>query len=151
MKKTICLLLCVAMAFCVSSCKKGSDNKNGNANSTAVSSEAESSANSNNTNNNQNSNNPKNNSKESTTTPMPKTKASEAVSISQDDALKKLSDFYGSAYHVEETKKKGSVQHYEVRDNTGNLYAKLEVNLKTSNAKETVVHSGEVNEFNLLV
>ena len=87
----------------------------------------------------------------STTTPMPTTKAKDAIPISAEEALKRLSEFYGSAYSVEEKELKDDIQHYEVRDKKGNLYSKLEVNLKTSDVKETIEHSGEVNEFNLLV
>ena len=87
----------------------------------------------------------------STTTSMPSTKAQEAIPISSEEALKLLSGFYGKAYAVEEKEKQGDIQYYEVYDKHKNLYAKVEVNLKNSDTKETIEHSGEVNTFNLLV
>ena len=162
MKKTISLLLCVAVAFAFVSCKNnsaGEEKSNTvtsqttveNTTTAAVSKPDETITETTGKAKKNKTKKSKKKTTESTTTPMPKTNAKEAVSISRDDALQRLKDFYGSAYHVEEKEKKGNIQHYEVRDNMGNLYAKLEVNLKTSDAKETVLHSGEVNEFNLLV
>jgi hypothetical protein len=87
----------------------------------------------------------------STTTPMPSTKADEAVPISVNEALDRLTEFYGAAYDVNASVKEDNIQYFKVTDKQGNLYARVEVNLKTSDAKETVEHSGEVNEFNLLV
>ena len=169
MKKILCVLLCVALAFCFISCKNGAESSGKKENTTYYSeystnangqvkpvSSTDNNKNETNTDKSKNkasekTNNNSKKTKQTTTTPMPKTNAKEAVSISRDDALKRLKNFYGSAYQVEEKEKKGSIQHYEVSDSVGNLYARVEVNLKTSDVKETVVHSGEVNEFNLLV
>ncbi|MBR3737150.1 MAG: hypothetical protein IKN26_00280, partial [Eubacterium sp.] len=87
----------------------------------------------------------------STTTPMPETSEKDSIPISSDEAFKRLCEFYGNAYTVEQKKLKGDIQHYEVRDSKGNIYSEIEVNLKNSDAKETIVHSKEVNKFNLLV
>ena len=142
MKKIISIMLCFAILFAFASCKKadtkgvitdsGGVSQNSGSEASAVS-EAE------------------NETTESTTTPMPTTQAKDSIPISAEDALKRLSEFYGSAYSVEEKELKDNIQHYEVRDKKGNLYSKLEVNLKTSDVKETIEHSGEVNTFNLLV
>ena len=147
MKKIVLIMLCFAIAFAFASCKK--DNASGiitdskgvsqqSSSDTSAVSKAE-------------SGDEKSETTVSTTTPMPTTKAKDAIPISADEAYKRLSEFYGSAYHVEEKELKDDIQHYEVRDNQGNLYSKLEVNLKNSDVKETIEHSGEVNEFNLLV
>ncbi len=153
MKKIICVSICVIIAFAFASCKKGatkgvitdSGGVTGQTQSSDVS--AVSSAQS----TTEEKKDEKETTKESTTTPMPSTKAEEAIPISKDEALERLSEFYGSAYKVKEAEKKGDIQHYKVFDNAGNLYAKLEVNLKNSDVKETIEHSGEINQFNLLV
>ena len=85
------------------------------------------------------------------TTKSQTTKAEEAIPISVNEALDKLDEFYGSAYNVNATVREGDIQYFRVTDIKENLYARVEVNLKTSDAKETIEHSGEVNEFNLSV
>ena len=155
MEKIVCLFICVIIAFAFSSCKKGEASgvitdsggvtgQTQTGDGTAVSSDKSKET-------KETTKKSKKNATVSTTTPMPETKAKDAVGISSREALEKMSDFYGSAYHVEQKDKKGNIQNYEVRDNLGNLYAKVEVNLKTSDAKEIIEHSGEINTFNLLV
>ena len=85
------------------------------------------------------------------TTKSQTTKAEEAIPISVNEALDKLGEFYGGAYNVNATVREGDIQYFRVTDKKENLYARVEVNLKTSDAKETIEHSGEVNEFNLSV
>ena len=86
-----------------------------------------------------------------TTTQMPSTKANEAIPITVNEALDRLSDFYGSAYDVNASVKEGDYQYFKVTDKKGNKYAQVKVNLKTSDAEETIEHTKEVNYFNLLV
>lgn len=93
----------------------------------------------------------KNKTTQSTTTPMPSTQKEDEIPISVNEALDRLSEFYGAAYNVNATVKEDEYQYFKVTDNKGNDYAKVKVNLKNSNAEETIIHSGEVNKFNLLV
>jgi len=139
MKKIICLILCLLFALSFVSCKniaskKAGDNTAQNTSSSAQGAEGKTEG-----------------SSVSTTTPMPTTKKRDAVSISSDDALTRLSEFYGAAYKVSEKEQKDGILYLEAHDINGNLYSEIEVELDTANVKETIVHSGEVNEFNLLV
>ena len=156
MKKLLAIMLCAVIAFAFAACKNdetegiktdsgGVSQQSGDASSETSEADSKGATGA------QSGSEEKDVSLPSTTTPMPSTEAKDAIPISVDDATLRLSKFYGSAYHVEEKVEKNSVMYYEVRDNLGNLYAKVEVNLKTSDAKETVEHSGEVNTFNLLV
>ena len=155
MKKLITIILSVVLVFAFASCKKSETNgvitDSGGVSQSSENGEASSVSSADENKSEQETKETTKKAKETTTTPMPTTGAKDAISISAEDAYKRLSDFYGKAYHVEEKEKQDDIQHYEVRDNMGNLYAKLEVNLKTSDVKETVEHSGEVNTFNLLV
>lgn len=90
-------------------------------------------------------------SKEQTTSQKTTAKAKETVPITVNEALDRLSSFYGSAYNVNATVKEGFVQYFKITDKKDNLYARVKVDLKTSKATETIEHSGEVNEFNLSV
>ena len=83
------------------------------------------------------------------TTTAPSTRAAETIPITVNQALDRLSEFYGGAYDVNATVQENGIQYFKITDKQGNLYARVEVNLRTSDAKETVEHSGEVNEFNL--
>jgi hypothetical protein len=88
-------------------------------------------------------------SKEQTTSQKTTAKAKETVPITVNEALDRLSSFYGSAYNVNATVKEGFVQYFKITDKKDNLYARVKVDLKTSKAIETIEHSGEVNEFYL--
>ncbi|MBR4240751.1 MAG: hypothetical protein IKR97_00850 [Eubacterium sp.] len=153
MKKVISIFLCAAVLFAFTSCKKDSANgiitdsggvsqQSESGEASAVSSADESG---------KADNKKESTTKESTTTPMPETSEKDSIPISSDEAFKRLCEFYGNAYTVEQKELKGDIQHYEVRDSKGNIYSEIEVNLKNSDAKETIVHSKEVNKFNLLV
>ena len=139
MKKVICLILCFSCLFVFASCKNTAS-KNAGENSTQNTSSSA-----------QGTEEKTESSSVYATTPMPSTKKRNAVSISSDDALTRLSEFYGAAYKVVEKEEKDGILYLEAYDINGNLYSKIEVNLENSNVKETIVHSGEVNEFNLLV
>ena len=158
MKRILALILCLAIIPVFASCKK--DNANGiitdsggvsqqseSGEASAVSSADESGK----ADNKKESTTKDSATTESTTTPMPETSEKDSIPISSDEAFKRLCEFYGNAYTVEQKELKGDIQHYEVRDSKGNIYSEIEVNLKNSDAKETIVHSKEVNKFNLLV
>ena len=149
MKKVICLILCISAVLAFSSCKKG--NEDVTTTQTEQTSQVVSTTNSSTTAPSTEKQSTTEKTTEKTTTPMPSTKASEAVPITVNEALDRLSSFYGAAYNVNATVKEGNIQYFKITDKKDNLYARVEVNLKTSDAKETIEHSGEVNEFNLSV
>lgn len=72
------------------------------------------------------------------------------TSISLNEALNVLSDFYGSTYNVNATIVEDGWQYFAVIDKKGEKYATVKVNLSTSDAVETIVATGETNEYNLL-
>ena len=167
MKKTICLIICVTIAFAFASCKNGANKTTQDNSSTEYSTLESTEATTESTevsdttakNGEAKSDTTDKNSKEKTSKKKKKATTEEeneedyegSIPISREEALEVLSQFYGDAYNVEQKKQKGDIQYYEVRDNKGNLYAKVEVNLKNSDAKEIVEHSGEEYKFNLLV
>lgn len=72
------------------------------------------------------------------------------TSISLNEALDVLSDFYGSDYNVNATVVEDGWQYFSVIDKKGSKYASVRVNLNTSDAVETIIATGETNEYNLL-
>ena len=153
MKKVICIILCISAMLAFASCKKGGEEATTSATSqTEVSTTtAENATTAATTQKQTTTETTTKKTTQKTTTPMPSTKASEAVPITVNEALDRLSNFYGSAYNVNATVKEGDIQYFKITDKKENLYARVEVNLKTSDAKETIEHSGEVNVFNLSV
>jgi hypothetical protein len=92
--------------------------------------------------------------KKTTTTKKSVTKAKSSdndTSISLNEALDVLSDFYGVAYNVNATVSEDGWQYFAVYDKYGTKYASVKVNLSTADAVETIVSTGETNEYNLLV
>lgn len=69
--------------------------------------------------------------------------------ISVNQALNVLDDFYGKTYEVNATIVEDGYQYFAVFDKKGTKYASVKVNLSTSQAYETILETGEVNEFNL--
>lgn len=92
--------------------------------------------------------------KKATTTKKTTAKAKDSdydTSISLNEALDVLTNFYGAAYNVNATVEEDGWQYFAVYDKKGTKYASVKVNLSTSDAVETILATGEVNEFNLLV
>lgn len=80
-----------------------------------------------------------------------KARGSDDTSISLNEALDVLTDFYGSTYNVNATVVEDGWQYFSVTDKRGTKYASVKVDLSTADAVETIIATGEVNEYNLLV
>ena len=154
MKRIVCIILCISAMLAFASCKKGTED----ATTTTAPKSTMQSTKSISTTKAQESTaasstekqTTSEKSKEQTTTSQKTTaKAKETVPITVNEALDRLSSFYGSAYNVNATVKEGFVQYFKITDKKDNLYARVKVDLKTSKAIETIEHSGEVNEFYL--
>ena len=78
------------------------------------------------------------------------TKKEDAIPITVNQALDALTAFYGTAYDVNATVTEDGYQYFSVTDKKGNKYSSVKVNLATSDAVETILDTGETNEFNLL-
>lgn len=90
--------------------------------------------------------------KKTTTTKKTTTKQKSSdndTSISLNEALNVLSDFYGTAYDVNATVVEDGYQYFAIYDKKGTKYASVKVNLSTSDAIETIIATGETYEFNL--
>lgn len=72
------------------------------------------------------------------------------TSISLNEALDLLGEFYGTAYNVNATVVEDGWQYFSVTDKKDTKYASVRVNLSTADAVETIIATQEVNEFNLL-
>ncbi|MFR5874963.1 MAG: hypothetical protein ACLUFN_00580 [Eubacterium sp.] len=72
------------------------------------------------------------------------------TSISLNEALNVLTDFYGSTYNVNATIEEDGWQYFAVYDKKGTKYASVKVKLSTAEAVETIIDTGEKNEYNLL-
>ena len=70
-------------------------------------------------------------------------------SISVNEAFNYLSDFYGKSYTINATIKEDGIQYFKVFDKKGNLYSRVSVDLDNSKMTETIVDSGEINEFTI--
>ena len=154
MKKTICIVLCIAAMFAFVSCKKDGGQEETTISTTAQSetvSTTQKPAEPSTTKEQSTSQTTTEKTTDKTTKKEPSTKENEAIPITVNEAIDSLTEFYGAAYKVHATVKEGSIQYFKITDTQDNLYARVEVNLKTSDAKETIEHSGEVNEFNLSV
>lgn len=162
MKKTLCTLLCICALLMFASCHNGEGDITTTAATEQTSqTQSESTSKKDETTTKADTSETTGTTAYSTTAPSttkkkepastPSTKANEVIEITVNQALDRLSEFYGSAYDVNATVKENSIQYFKITDKKGNLYARVEVNLKTSDAKETIEHSGEVNEFNLAV
>ena len=159
MKKIICIMLCISAVLVFSSCKNGGGEVTTTAaatepasvSRTVPSTEPDESEAENTSSVQTTADSTTEAPTEDKTTTAPSTRAAESIPITVNQALDRLSEFYGGAYEVNATVKENGIQYFKITDKQGNLYARVEVNLKTSDAKETIVHSGEVNEFNLSV
>lgn len=161
MKKYVCIVLCIFSALIFTSCKNSAEitastkegvsaTEQGDKNETSSSSANETSQKPSQASDKEEKTTSQARSENESTSQKPR-EQTDSIPISIDEALDKLRDFYGAAYDVSATEKDGSVQRYEVKDKKQNLYAVVEVNLETSDAKEKIIHSDEINEFNLSV
>lgn len=78
-------------------------------------------------------------------------KNTDTYTLTADDALTELQEFYGTLYTVKKAKGKEDSPAYTVTDKNGKEYATITVDLKTGTATEKIAGTGEVNKFNLLV
>lgn len=67
------------------------------------------------------------------------------------EALDALYIYYGDGYQINGTVSEGDDYYFAVYNNKNDKYASVKVNLKTGNATETIVASGEKNTLNLFV
>lgn len=87
---------------------------------------------------------------EKTTKKSKTTEFSGEMSISVNQALDALESFYGKDYDINATVNEDGFQYFAVFDKKGNKYASVKVNLDTAEATETIVSTGESNDYNLL-
>ena len=155
MKKAICIILCVSAVLAFASCKKGGEDVSTTAPSQSAVQEqtsstaapVQSSASSEEKTTQAEKAGEKTTEKSAEKTTAQSTRENEATPVTVNRALDWLEEFYGGAYNVNATIKEGNIQYFKITDKQGNLYARVEVNLKTSHGKEKVSHSGEENEF----
>ncbi len=75
--------------------------------------------------------------------------SAEIQSISVNEALNVLQEFYGDTFTVNATINEADYQYFAVYDKNNEKYASVRVNLSTSEAVETISATGEKNEYNL--
>ncbi len=148
--KIICCVLILSTVFMFSACS--ASNKEETTQSTASSKTQQSSV----------SNSAENTQEETTQNTTEKTTAEKTskkttttefsgeMSISVNQALDALENFYGKDYDINATVNEDGFQYFAVFDKKGNKYASVKVNLETADATETIVSTGESNDYNLL-
>lgn len=82
-----------------------------------------------------------------TTTKIRTTNADSSISVNE--ALNYLDDFYGKPFTVNATIQEDGIQYFKIIDKNGNLYARVSIDLDNSKMTETIVDTNEINEYTI--
>lgn len=82
-----------------------------------------------------------------TTTKIRTTNADSSISVNE--ALNYLEDFYGKPFRVNATIQEDGIQYFKIIDKNGNLYARVSIDLDNSKMTETIVDTNEINEYTI--
>lgn len=82
-----------------------------------------------------------------TTTKIRTTNADSSISVNE--ALNYLEDFYGKPFTVNATIQEDGIQYFKIIDKNGNLYARVSIDLDNSKMTETIVDTNEINEYTI--
>lgn len=82
-----------------------------------------------------------------TTTKIRTTNADSSISVNE--ALNYLEDFYGKPFTVNSTIQEDGIQYFKIIDKNGNLYARVSIDLDNSKMTETIVDTNEINEYTI--
>lgn len=154
MKKTLSILICIVVVIALTACSKQSNtNTTTQVTTTAqqttaattLSTTATTESTTSSTTAEQTTKKQSTTKKKSTTTQQ-----NGEMSISVNEALDVLTNYYGSTYNVNGTVQEDNYYYFSVVDKKGVKYASVKVNLNNADATETVIATGETYDFNLL-